>query len=261
MRRLPAFWLLLLFTGCAETADQGRSPGASSEANVRPNINETYKSPTLDVQEWAAGFSAESREAYTGRLAVVRALELRSGERIADVGAGTGIYVPLFARAVGPDGKVYAVDIAPGFLDWIEKSAAEAGLTNVVTVLGEDRTSNLPEASVDVVFSSDTYHHFEYPKTLTRDLSRALVPGGRMYVLDFERIEGVSSDFILDHVRADKETVIEEIEASGFRFVREVELPELEENYLLQFEKDGPPRRPAAYLQPTVRKESDPCSG
>ncbi len=146
--------------------------------------------------------------------------------------------MPVFAEAVGPTGRVYAVDIVPALLDWVAKTSKAKGLTQVVTVVGGDRGSNLPTASVDLVFSSDTYHHFEFPQTMVRDLARALVPGGTMYVLDFERIPGKSSDWILGHVRAGKEVVIREIEGAGFTLVREHELPELRENYLLEFRRN-----------------------
>jgi predicted methyltransferase len=213
------------------------APGTEAERSVRPGINDPYRDPKLDPAQWAANFAGDNREAYTAREAVVRAMALHPGQRVADVGAGTGIYVPLFARAVGPDGRVYAVDIVPRFLEWIEKKAAADGLTNVTTLLGADRTTNLPTGAVDVVFHSDAYHHFEYPQALTADLARALVPGGTMYVLDFQRIEGVSSAWTLQHVRAGRETVIREIEAAGFELVREIELPELRANYLLQFRR------------------------
>ena len=72
---------------------------------------------------------------------------------------------------------------------------------------------------------------------MNKDLARSLVSGGDLYVLDFERIEGVSSDFILGHVRAGKEVVISEIESSGFVFVEEIDMPDLKENYLLHFSK------------------------
>ena len=182
------------------------APAPPSDGSVHPGINDPYRDPNLDVSRWAANFAGDNREAYAARDAVVRAMALRPGQRIADVGAGTGIYVPLFARAVGPAGRVYAVDIVPRFLEWIEKKAAADGFGHVTTVLGADRTTNLPANSVDVVFHSDAYHHFEYPDALNADLARALVAGGTMYVLDFQRIEGVSSPWTLQHVRAGKET-------------------------------------------------------
>lgn len=238
-RRLAGVLLLALATVHGATAAAQAVPAehAAPGGSVHPGINDPYRDPKLDVAQWAANFAGDNREAYAAREAVVRAMSLRPGQRIADVGAGTGIYVPLFARAVGPRGRVYAVDIAPRFLEWIEKRAAADGLKHVTTVLGADRTTNLPEGSVDVVFHSDAYHHFEYPDALNADLARALVPGGAMYVLDFQRIEGVSSPWTLQHVRAGKETVIREIEAAGFELVRELALPELRANYLLHFRK------------------------
>ncbi len=213
------------------------SLAAQEEKNVNPTINEKFMQSELKAEEWVERFEGESREVYTARRDVVKSLALRRGQRVADVGAGTGLYVQLFAEEVGPSGRVYAIDIAPKFLELIESRAKKSGYTQVVTILGEDRHSNLPEESVDVIFHSDTYHHFEYPRTLTRDLARALVEGGELFVLDFERIPGVSENWILDHVRADKQTVTQEIENSGFELIQEIELPQLRENYLLRFRK------------------------
>lgn len=210
---------------------------SSGEANVAPDINRPYKSADLDVRMWAERFTGESREVFLARHEVVEALALEPGMRIADVGAGTGLYVQLFAAEVGREGRVYAVDIAPQFLDFIADNAYADGLTQVITVLGEDKRTNLKPGSVDVIFHSDTYHHFEYPQTIVADMLAALTPGGEMWVLDFERIEGVSAPWTLDHVRAGKRTVIEEITAAGFELVGEVELPGLVDNYLLRFRK------------------------
>lgn len=240
LRPAVAFLLILCTSAGLVTAGEPSSRTATApvaERSVRPGVNDSYRSPTLDARDLDANFAAETREAFAARHAVVKALALERGDRIADIGAGTGIYVEPFARAVGAGGRVYAVDISPRLLEWIATRAGAAGLKNVQTVLGEDRTTNLPTGELDVVFSSDTYHHFEYPQTLVRDIARALKPDGRMYVLDFERIEGKSSAFTLSHVRAGKAVVIREIRSAGFDLVREIDLPELEENYLLEFRK------------------------
>jgi predicted methyltransferase len=88
---------------------------------------------------------------------------------------------------------------------------------------------------VDVVFTCDVYHHFEYPQVILRAIREALKPGGSFIVVDFERIPGVSSERILKHVRAGKETVIKEVEAEGFRMVEEKKL--MQQNYFVRFEK------------------------
>lgn len=210
---------------------------AAQESSVAPTINQTFKSADLDVQGWADRFTGESREVFAARTEVVRAMALKPGDRIADIGAGTGVYTRLFARAVGPTGKVIANDIAPKFLAYIAANAAREGLRNVETLQGGDRTTNLPDASVDVIFHSDVYHHFEYPATMNADLRRALKPGGRLYVLEFEKVQGLSSANTMTHVRAPKETVIAEITKAGFTLVEQVKVPGLRENYLLHFRK------------------------
>src|SRR5690606_37541197 len=108
----------------------------------------------------------------------------------------------------------------------------------VTVIEGEERSTRLPPASIDLAFSSDTYHHFEYPQDMLADIYQALRPGGRWVVLDYERIPGVSSQWTLDHVRAGKQEVIREILAAGFEFEREADIG-MKENYLLIF------RRPA----------------
>src|SRR5690606_28394541 len=95
--------------------------------------------------------------------------------------------------------------------------------------------SRLPKASIDVIFVCDTYHHFSHPESTLASLHRALRPGGRLVVVDFERIPGVSREWLLDHVRAGKEVFRAEIEAAGFVLDREVEIAGLEENYCLTF--------------------------
>ena len=204
----------------------------AQEASVAPTINQNFKSDELDVEGWATRFSGESREAFHARNDVVKAMALKPGETIADVGAGTGIYTRLFAQAVGPTGTVTATDLAPKFLSYIAANAAKDGLKNVRTLQAGDRTSNLPPSSVDVIFHSDVYHHFEYPMIMNADLRRALKPGGRLYVLEMEKEGGNTA-----HVRAPKDAVIAEIEKSGFTLVEQVKVPGLKENYLLHFRK------------------------
>jgi len=225
---------VLLVSGCATLM-----PGWAQEASVAPTINQTFKSADLDVEGWATRFTGESREVYAARAEVVKALALKPGDAIADVGAGTGVFTRLFAQAVGATGKVYATDIAPKFLAYINENAAKDGLKNIQTLLGGDRSTNLPDASVDVVFHSDVYHHFEYPMTINADIRRALKPNGRLYVLEFEKVPGLSSANTMTHVRAPKETVIAEITKAGFTLVEQVSVPGLRENYLLHFRKGG----------------------
>jgi ubiquinone/menaquinone biosynthesis C-methylase UbiE len=202
---------------------------------VRPGINDAYRDP--DVGDWVDRLEAEDRVIYEYRHAIVAALGIDPGMEVADVGAGTGFITRLIARAVGPDGKVYAVDVVPEFLEHIEEKAKGEGLTNIVTVLGDQKSAKLAAGTVDLVLVCDTYHHFEFPRATLASLHEALRDDGRLVVVDFERVEGVSDDFAIEHVRAGKGTVTDEIKNGGFDLVREVPLMEGEGQYFLVFEK------------------------
>ena len=152
---------------------------------------------------------------------------------LADVGAGTGLFVPLFSEAVGPAGTVYAVDIVPAFIEHMRTNAARQGLGNVRAVLCTERSVELEPGSIDLAFICDAYHHFEYPRSTMSSIHRALRTGGELVLIDFERIPGDSSAWVIDHVRAGKERVRSEIEGMGFELVEEVDL--LESNYVLRF--------------------------
>ena len=211
------------------------------DASVNPGINDSFKNP--DPAEFSKRFETESREIFTHRNKIVAAAKVKPGMAVADVGAGTGLFTRLFARAVGADGKVYAADIAEKFLRHIEGVAKKENLRNVETVLATAESANLPANSIDLAFICDTYHHFEFPHKTMASVRRALRPGGRVVVIDFHRIEGVSSDWIMNHVRAGQEVFRKEIESAGFRLVEEPRF--LKENYYMVFEKDPANESPA----------------
>lgn len=210
--------------------------GAPVEESVKPGINESFLDPGMDVDGYVQRFEAESREVFANRSAIARAVGLETGMAVADVGAGTGVFVDFFARDVGAGGKVYAVDIAPKFVERLRSRAQARGQSQVEAVLCTDRDVSLPAGSVDVVFACDTYHHFEYPRATLASIHRALRPGGTFVVVDFERIPGVTRQWLLDHVRCGKEQVIQEIEGAGFELVEEVPLG-LDENYFVRFRR------------------------
>jgi len=219
--------LLTLLAGCS---------GLSSEASVRPGINDNFTNPSLDVDAFVKRFETESREVFARRAQIARAVGLQPGMAVADVGAGTGLFVDFFARDVGCDGAVFAVEISPRFVDHLRARAEQRRLSQVEVVLCTDRDVALQENSVDVVFTCDTYHHFEFPESTLASIHRALRPGGAFVVVDFERIEGVSRDWVLGHVRCGKAKVIEEVTAAGFVLHEERQVG-LKENYFISFRK------------------------
>jgi len=239
--------IALLLAVCAVSCSSPEKP-APLEESVKPGINDKFLSDELDM-DWAVGtFEGESREVFVSRENIAAALDLLPGQAVADIGAGTGLFLELFAEGVGAGGKVYAVDISPKFVEHMNQRVEKNGWSQVTTVLGGERSARLAEGSVDLIFACDTYHHFEYPESMLASLYRALRPGGRLVILDFERIPGVSGDWILGHVRAGKAEVTREITKAGFELVEEVEVSGLKENYVLKFRRPEKPRRPVLQI-------------
>jgi SAM-dependent methyltransferase len=116
---------------------------------------------------------------------LVSQLGLRRGEVVADIGAGTGYISRRLARAVGPTGKVLAVDVQPEMIALLKELGTRQGLTNIVPVLGEVIDPQLPTASVDLVVLVDVYHEFSYPWEMMQGICRALKPGGRVVFVEY----------------------------------------------------------------------------
>ena len=233
---LPA--TLVLLVGAAGWSETPPANEEQKPTGAPPDLNSKFVDPDLDVDAWIERFEVESREVYAMRDEVLRATGIEAGSRIVDIGAGTGFYTRLFAKAAGPDGWVYAVEISPRFLEHINQWATDADADNVTAILGRTDDISLPADSVDLAFICDTYHHFEAVVPTLASIRRALAPGGVLVVIDFEKIPGKSSSFIMGHVRAGKEVFRDEIEAEGFAFVEEVEISGFEENYFLKFRRE-----------------------
>lgn len=222
--KTSATMALLFFTAIA----------LAQEQSVKPGINDKFIDPKMKVDEWTQKFETESREIYSQRDKILAGAGLKPGMTMADIGAGTGLFTAPFARAVGASGKVYAVDISKNFIAHISQRMQKAELKNVEPVLCSEKSVELPEASIDLAFICDTYHHFEYPQATLASLHKALKPGGQIVLIDFKRIPGVSSDFVMGHVRAGQEVFESEIVAAGFEKTGEV-TDVLKENYFVRF--------------------------
>ncbi len=227
---------LALLVACQ--TERPTSGGAEvSEASVKPGINEAYLQPDLNASNWVERFEREGREIFDQRDEIVAAAKIRRGWAVADVGCGTGLFTPMLAEATGTEGTVHAVDIVPDFLRLVAKRSEESGLRNVKTLLCTERSLELPPLSIDAAFICDVYHHFEYPRQSLTSLHSALRRNGEVLLIDFKRVPGVSSDWVLGHVRAGQEVVTAEFEAAGFKKIEEV--PLLKDNYVLRFRKVG----------------------
>jgi ubiquinone/menaquinone biosynthesis C-methylase UbiE len=219
--------LLLVFSGLvvANIAEQ----------SINPGINRHYLN--AQFQDWVGIFEQPGREVYDKRHAVVKALNLKPGMNVADIGAGTGFYSLLFAEKVGKTGHVFAVDITDDFILNINRRASEKNMKNIHGVVSTQKDTLLAPDSVDMAFVCDTYHHFEYPQTMLTSIRRALRSGGELIIIDFRKQPQISSSWVMSHVRTDKNTVIKEIEQAGFKFQSETDI--LKTNYFLRFVKNS----------------------
>lgn len=206
----------------------------AQEKSVKPGINKSFEN--AKVPEFVERFEKEGRDVYDNRKKIVDACEIKPGTILADIGAGTGLFTRMFSPLVGPEGTVYAVDITESFVRHVEESAKQDKLENIVGVVCKADSAELPPASIDVAFICDTYHHFEYPQKTMRSIHRALKPAGQVILIDFRRIEGESTEWTLDHVRAGQEVFTREVVSAGFRQIDEKQ-DLLQESYFVRFQK------------------------
>jgi len=206
----------------------------AQDKSVKPGINKAFENP--DVASFIGRFEREGRDAFDHRHAIVKACQLKPRMEIADIGAGTGLFTLMFSKAVGAKGRVFAVDISEKFLKHIETAAKDEGLTNITGVVCKQDSVNLPPNSIDLAFICDTYHHFEFPRKTMQSIHRALRPGGQVVLVDYHRIEGVTREWLMNHVRAGQDVFTKEILESGFRLVEEKK-DMLDESYFMRFEK------------------------
>ena len=172
-----------------------------------------------DPAAYIASLENPARDAYQKPQEVVTALALREGEVIADIGAGSGYFAVRFARAVGPRGRVYAVDISPDMIRYLNRRIRDEELSNVTTVLSDPDDPLLRDGSVDRFVIVNTWHHIEdQPKYLSL-MKRMLRPGGQVVHIDFQKRElPVGPPLSMKIARED---LVRQMEAAGFSLAAE----------------------------------------
>jgi arsenite methyltransferase len=159
------------------------------------------------------------RDEYQKPHEVIMALDLKEGERIADIGAGSGYFAFRIARHVGETGRVYAVDISPEMIIHMNRAIRDMGLTNVTTVLAPPDDPLLPDKSIDRFFICDTWHHIENQAQYLALVKKMLRPNGQVVMIDFEKRElpvGPPTE-----MKIAKDDLIAQMRANGFELVKE----------------------------------------
>lgn len=206
-------------------------PAFPQAAATPPQMRHRHENP----KAYMASLDDPRRDAYQKPDEVVKALALRTGDVVADIGSGTGYFALRFARAVGDTGRVYAVDISPEMVRHLNRRVRDLGVRNLVTVLAEPDDPLLPDASVDRFVIVDTWHHVEAQSKYIELMKRMLKPGGQVVHIDYQKRELPVGPALAEKIaRAD---LVNQMERHGFALAAEHTF--LPYQYFLVFTRAG----------------------
>ncbi len=180
------------------------------------------------AEDWAAEFDAADRDAWQKPEHVVALMQIEPGMSVADVGTGTGYFLPHLSRAVGESGRVLALDVEPDMVRYVRARAANEGLLNVRAHECAVDDPGLEAGSVDRILIVDTLHHIPERNAYVQKLARALKPGGRVVVVDFNPTSKRGPP--VRH-RVPEQQVVHELEAGGLE--ASIAPSELSEQYVV----------------------------
>ena len=136
-----------------------------------------------DIKRWA--YEGFDRDEWQHPEEVIKALKIQAGDQVADLGAGSGYFTFRLADAVGPTGNVYAVDIDAEMNAYLAQRVQDKGYQNIEVVLARPNNPGLPDNSIDLIFTSNTYHHLEDRLAYFTNLQQDLQPDGSIAIIDF----------------------------------------------------------------------------
>lgn len=214
MPRLSVLIVLLLASGfaLAQPPKDDPKPKYEFRENHDPNgIGKFYmgREIALVMGHQAAGWlERPEREKEEAPTKLLKALALKEGMVVADVGAGSGYHTFRMAKEVGAKGKILAVDIQQEMLDLMAAKAKKDKVENVELVLGTDKDPKLPAGKVDLILLVDVYHEFEFPHEMGEKMVAALKPGGRLVFVEF-RLEDDAVPIKLVHKMSERQVMKE----------------------------------------------------
>jgi ubiquinone/menaquinone biosynthesis C-methylase UbiE len=173
------------------------------------------------AEEWVATLEGSHRIAGQKIGEVIATLSLRSGMIVADIGAGSGVFSRPLAKAVAAAGKVYAVDIEQGLLDYINERDKEENISNVQTVLGEFDDPKLPARDIDLAFINDVLHHIEHRAQYLKALSAYIKSSGRIAIIEMDKTDPETPHRNQPQLLLDRDEVVQWMSDAGFKVVEE----------------------------------------
>jgi arsenite methyltransferase len=172
-----------------------------------------------DPKSYIGALDDPKRDAYQKPHEVLTALNIKPGEVIADIGAGSGYFSLKLAHFVGDKGKVYAVDVSPDMVRHLNRRIRETKASNVVTILADNDDPLLADRSVNRFFICDVWHHVENQTKYLSLMKKMLKPGGEIVMIDFHKKELPLGPPM--QMKIAREDVIKQMETNGFRLGKE----------------------------------------
>jgi protein-L-isoaspartate O-methyltransferase len=235
---LLAAFLAYAYCGAEPPVSPDRTPPRYKTENIHDpdGIGKFYMGREIAIvmghlgAGWLERPEREKEEQPKKLLAI---LDLKPGQVVADIGAGSGYHSVRMAKKVGLRGKVLAVDIQKEMLDIIRTRMKQEDIPNIEPILGTETDPKLPAGSVDLILMVDVYHEFAYPFEMTEALVKALKPGGRLVFVEFRKEDRTVP--IKELHKMTKDQVLREMGPHPLRHVKTVE--SLPWQHVIIFEK------------------------
>jgi FkbM family methyltransferase len=162
----------------------------------------------------------EEREMEENTSLLLKNLAVKPGMVVADIGAGSGYHSALLSRMVGT-GKVFAVDVEPEMIAYLNARIKQEKLSRIVPVLSTEQKVSLPENTIDMMLLVDVYHEFSFPYEMALSMRAALKPGGKLVLVEF-RAEDPTVPIKTIHKMSEAQA-IKEFKAAGFTFDKNID--------------------------------------
>lgn len=213
---LVVFPATMLLAQNADDSPAGRA--ANSIPPAKPGYMGRQIALTMHYQG-APWLVRESRQREEDCALLLKALDVKPGQTVCDIGCGNGFYTLQLAKLVGPTGRVLAVDIQPEMLRMLNARAKEAGLDNIELIHGTQVDPKLAPDSVDLILLVDVYHEFSHPEEMLGAMRAALKPEGRIALAEF-RLEDPAVPIKRLH-KMSKKQILKEYGANDLKLVDE----------------------------------------
>lgn len=216
-------WLVLLLAGTLSAFGQTQTSQYTYKNGDRYGTGKWYMGREIahvmgyQAMSWLDRPEREQEE-ETSKL--VRNMDIQSTDVIADIGAGSGYHVFKMARKA-KKGRIYAVDIQQEMLDEVQRKRSKRQKEQIQTVLGSEKSINLPDAVLDKVLIVDVYHEMSYPEEMLASIYQAMKPGGELFLIEYRAEDPLVP--IKEVHKMTEAQAVKELSASGFQLKENID--------------------------------------